>query len=50
MNYPCGHPRTPDNTKRNGNRPGGRCRTCQQVHEREAQARRRAGVRAPLTK
>ena len=43
--FPCNHPRTPENTKPNGARPGGRCRTCQRVHERESQRKRRAAVR-----
>lgn len=43
--FPCHHPRTPENTKYNHGRPGGRCRTCQQAHERAAQAKRRAKAR-----
>ena len=27
-NYPCGHPRTPENTHRVGRMNGVRCRTC----------------------
>lgn len=45
--FPCNHPRTPENTKPNGTRPGGRCRTCQRVHERESQRKRRARLDNP---
>lgn len=38
--YPCSHPRTPENTKMNGK--VAKCRTCRQIIERKAQARRRA--------
>lgn len=38
--YPCGHPRTPENTKPHGKQTA--CRTCRQAIERKAQAKRRA--------
>lgn len=44
MTYPCGHPRTPENSKRNGKVL--KCRTCRQKIEREAQARLRAKRRS----
>jgi len=40
MTYPCGHPRTPENSKPHGN--GMACRICRRVIEQRAQAKRRA--------
>lgn len=46
--YPCGHPRTPENTKRTGNHPSGRpklkCRICRREIERRAKVK--AGILA----
>lgn len=39
INYPCNHPRTPENTKPHGN--GMACRICRRVIEQRAQAKRR---------
>lgn len=41
--YPCGHPRTPENTKDHGHVLA--CRTCRQAIERRAQAKRRAAMK-----
>lgn len=43
--FPCGHPRTPENTKPRSDRPGGACRTCRRVIEARAQKKRRDGNR-----
>lgn len=38
----CGHPRTPDNIRKNGASPGGRCRLCYNATERKLWAKNRA--------
>jgi len=48
MHYPCGHTRTPENTKKHGN--GFACRTCRQRSERASQAKRRARIKEAMMK
>lgn len=39
MNWPCGHPKTPENSQRVGSGNGVRCRECRRRIARESAAR-----------
>jgi hypothetical protein len=46
--WPCGHPRTPENTQRLG-KAGDRCRICRRRLNAECETRRRAKARKAKT-